>query len=812
MERRYRIMLIEDSRTQAAQLRSLLEGESAEVQCAYSAEEGLDDLNRSIPDLIVVDYYLPGLKGDEFCRKIRMNVNTRSVPVLMLTVGGDEMAETRGLESGADDYLAKSVDPDILRLRVRALLRKSRAHDAILGSAEAVFSRGRLLAIDDSPTYLRYLAEQLRTENCDVATAGSGAEGLERLAREAFDCVLVDLAMPGLDGIEVCRRIGQARRAADSPIVVLMLEGDEGKDQMTRGLAAGADDFVGKAGDIAVLKARVRALLRRKFVQDENRRILEELKNRELEAVRARAEREAAEARAILAERLAQTDRELRFQHGVTAAITENAADALFMLDPQGRVTFLNPAAVEMSGFGREELLGHALDRLVQPEASGIPPALARVFETGETIKGQEGVFARKDGSTIDVSCSYSPVSREGKVTAAVLVVHDISEQKRNEERLRQTQKLESIGLLAGGIAHDFNNLLTGILGNASLLASVVPQDLGANVDSIINASERAAELTRQLLAYAGKGRFVVEPVDLSEMVRHLTPLIRTSIGRTIELKLELDPRLPAIEADRSQIQQVVMNLAINAGEAVGEKAGRIAVRTGWRHLDAAEAGGASVIPGEYVWLQVADTGCGIGESDRAKIFEPFFTTKFTGRGLGLAAVHGIVRMCKGAIQVESTPGKGSVFTVLFPAVPRVSLPVPEVGAEEETAGAGVVLVVDDEAIVRLTAEAALAKYGYAALLAADGQEGVDMFARHARIIDVVLLDVKMPIMDGHEALERMQRIQPDVKVLVSSGYNESAALEAFKHQGVAGFVQKPYRAGTLVKAIRGVMEQNGNG
>jgi len=812
MERHYRIMLIEDSRTQAAQLKSLLEAENADVSCAYSAEEGLEDLNRSIPDLIVVDYYLPGLKGDEFCRKIRMNVNTRSVPVLMLTVGGDEMAEARGLESGADDYLAKSVDPDILRLRVRALLRKSRTQDAILGSTEAVFNRARLLAVDDSPTYLSYLAEQLRTENCDVTAASSGAEALDLLGREDFDCVLVDLAMPGLDGIEICRRIAEARRAADSPIVVLMLEGEEGKDQMSRGLAAGADDFVGKAGDIAVLKSRVRALLRRKFVQHENRRILEEIKNRELDAVRARAEREAAEARATLAERLAQTDRELRFQHGVTAAITENAADALFMLDRQGRVTFLNPAAVHMFGYSRDELLGQALSRFVQPEASGIPDAMARVFETGETVKGQEAVFCRKNGSAMDVSCSYSPILSEGKVTAAVLVVHDISEQKRNEEHLRQTQKLESIGLLAGGIAHDFNNLLTGILGNASLLSGAVPQDLASNVDSIVNAAERAAELTRQLLAYAGKGRFVVEPIDLSDMVRHLSPLIRTSVGRNIDLKLDLDQRLPAIEADRSQVQQVVMNLTINAGEAVGEKPGRIAVRTGSRHLAPAEAAEASLAAGEYVWLQVSDTGCGITESDRAKIFEPFFTTKFTGRGLGLAAVHGIVRMCKGAIQLESTPGQGSVFTVLFPAIARPPRAETEEGAEITTGGAGVVLVVDDEAIVRLTAEAALAKYGYAALLAADGQEGVDMFARHARIIDVVLLDVKMPIMDGHEALEQMQRIQPDVKVLVSSGYNETAALEAFKHQGVAGFVQKPYRAGTLVKAIRGVIEKNGGG
>jgi two-component system NtrC family sensor kinase len=306
----YRILVVEDSRTQAQQLRELLEREGWEMAWAGSAEPALEQLSAVRPDLIVVDHHLPGMRGDEFCRQLRMNVDTRGIPVLMLTVEESEAAELRGLDSGADDYVAKSADPDILLLRLRALLRKSQAQAPILG-AEASFRRARLLAIDDSPTYLAYLAGELRSEDYEVEEATSGHDGLQSLERRAFDCVLVDLVMPVLDGIEVCRRITEMRRSMDNPIVVLMLTAHEGKEDMTRGLEAGADDFVGKSSDMAVLKARIRALLRRKFFQEENRRILEELKNKELEAVRARAETEAAEVRAAMAEQLADSNRRL---------------------------------------------------------------------------------------------------------------------------------------------------------------------------------------------------------------------------------------------------------------------------------------------------------------------------------------------------------------------------------------------------------------------------------------------------------------------------------------------------------------------
>jgi two-component system NtrC family sensor kinase len=311
MERPYRIVIVEDSETQALKLRYILEEEGLEATCCPTAEAALEALNSSLPDLVVVDYHLPGIPGDELCRRIRMNVNTRGIPILMLTAEETHAAELRGLESGADDYVPKSADPDILLLRIHALLRKARAQASVLSPGDAYFRRARLLVIDDSPTYLEFLAEELGQEGFTVERATGGAEGLGRIEREAFDCVLVDLVMPGMDGIEVCRRLTEMRRTMDNPIVVLMLTAHEGKEDMTRGLEAGADDFVGKSSDMAVLKARIRALLRRKFFQEENQRIIEELKNKELEAVRARAEKEAAEARAALAEKLEEANRGL---------------------------------------------------------------------------------------------------------------------------------------------------------------------------------------------------------------------------------------------------------------------------------------------------------------------------------------------------------------------------------------------------------------------------------------------------------------------------------------------------------------------
>jgi two-component system NtrC family sensor kinase len=323
VDRPIRAMVVEDSETQAYKMRMLLEEEGCEVSTVGTAEAAMAELSRFLPDLILVDYYLPGMLGDELCRRIRMNLNARGMRILMLTAGGVEM---QGLESGADDYVSKSVSGDILLVHIRALLRKSRAHPAILNASASDFRQTRILTIDDSPTYLAHVSAELRNQGYEVESAVSGMDGLDVLRNQNFDCVLVDLEMPGMDGIEVCRRVVSARHASDNPVAVIIVTTSANTHDMTRGLEAGADDFVSKSNDLSVLRARIQALMRRRFFQDENRRIVEELKTKEIATVQAQAGRAAAEARAAIGEQLIRANEEL---HEVNRLLKETQAQLI---------------------------------------------------------------------------------------------------------------------------------------------------------------------------------------------------------------------------------------------------------------------------------------------------------------------------------------------------------------------------------------------------------------------------------------------------------------------------------------------------
>ncbi len=374
------------------------------------------------------------------------------------------------------------------------------------------------------------------------------------------------------------------------------------------------------------------------------------------------------------------------------------------------------------------------------------------------------------------------------------------AERQALERKLQEAQKLESLGVLAGGIAHDFNNLLTGVLGNASLARMDLPPESPVQplLEQIEAAALRAADLCKQMLAYSGKGRFVVQRLDLNAVIEDTTRLLQVSISKRAVLKFSLADGLPTVLGDATQLRQVVMNLVINASEAIGEKSGFISITTGLTRADRAYLAGTFYAPnlpeGDYLYLEIADNGGGMPPDVQARIFDPFFTTKFTGRGLGLAAVLGIIRGHKGALKVFSEASWGTTFKILLPCAEgqaeflRVEKP-----ASADWRGAGLALVVDDEETVRVTTARMLEACGFSTRLADNGRTGVEEFSATPDVIKLVVLDLTMPHMDGAEAFHKIIALRPDACVLLMSGFNEQEAIARFTGKGLAGFIQKPF-------------------
>jgi two-component system, cell cycle sensor histidine kinase and response regulator CckA len=525
-----------------------------------------------------------------------------------------------------------------------------------------------------------------------------------------------------------------------------------------------------------------------------------------------------------------QSQELLQYQVNLSEAIAKNAAEALLLMDSDGRTTFANSSAEQMFGWSHEELVGQFLhEKLHSKREDGSPYPIEdcphmRVLETGETLRGEEDFFVHKAGHLVPVTCSTAPIESDNDIAGAVLVVRDITEQKRSEQLLRekeeafrQAQKLESIGVLAGGIAHDFNNLLTGIMGNAglarrALLAGKI-EKAGDMLKDVLKASERAADLTRQLLAYAGKGQFVVQPVDVCKLVTEVSTLIRASISKKITLVMDVPEVCPAVHGDRTQLQQLIMNLVINGGEAIGDQPGTLSVRIRTQHFterrEHLRTQGFPITAGDYVRIDVTDTGEGMDKETRDRIFEPFFTTKFLGRGLGLSAALGIVRGHHGAIGVLSQPEKGTTFTVLLPVM-HEPVNLRRSGAqtmpEQDVRGVGTVLVVDDDHVVRSLAEDVLHEAGYTVELAEDGVQAIERLRELGDRVNLILLDLTMPQLGGAEAAVELRRLRPEVPIIAMSGYGDVEVMERFGSAHLDDLLPKPFSPDQLAAKVRDVL------
>ena len=493
--------------------------------------------------------------------------------------------------------------------------------------------------------------------------------------------------------------------------------------------------------------------------------------------------------------------------------ILQTSPVGFFTYKATGEAVSMNESAARIVGTTIENLERQNFRSLESWKKFGLLERADSALATGVSQRGDLYIVTTY-GNAVELDCLFVPFVF-GEEQHLMLVALDITERKHAEEerqmlekQLLHAQKLESLGVLAGGIAHDFNNILMAIMGNAEIARMRIDKGSPAikNLQNIEQASVQAADLAKQMLAYSGKGKFIIEHLDMNYLLEEMLHMLEISISKMAVLRLNLASSLPSIEADAAQIRQVIMNLVINASEAIGEKSGEISIRTGCITCDKSYLknnwNDKDIHEGLYVFLEITDTGCGMAEETLNKIFDPFFSTKFTGRGLGMAAVLGIVRSHKGTIKVYSEQQKGTTFNLLFPACGR---PVEILNSEtrqDEWKGEGKVLLVDDEESVRCIGSEMLTELGFTTITANNGRDAVEIFKANPDFT-LVILDLTMPHMDGEQCFDELREIKPDVKVIISSGYNEQEATQKFVGKELAGFIQKPYKLSALKETIK---------
>ena len=490
----------------------------------------------------------------------------------------------------------------------------------------------------------------------------------------------------------------------------------------------------------------------------------------------------------------------------------EDSLDALFMVTVDGTLIGANKAYFELFGYEKEEILGHSVIKTYADPAAR--PRYHEALLAKGFVKDYPLRLVRKDGRQLDcLLSSRIELDKDGNILIARGFIRDTTEQKNLQRQLLQAQKMEAIGTLAGGVAHDFNNLLTVVMGFSELLLAEKDQKHPdyADLQKIFHASKNGAELVQRLFMFSRKSEPKLVPMNLNKQIVQVEKLLRRTIPKMVDINLDLSADLPEINADQSQVEQMLMNLAVNARDAIPD-IGKLTVRTSVVTLDEEYCGlHLEATPGEYLLLEVTDTGHGMDRETVEHIFEPFFTTKEVGRGtgLGLAMVYGIVKQHNGHIAVYSEVGKGTTFRVYLPIIPADVEPDVEASGMMHAFGTETVLLVDDEDLVSDLGVRSLTKHGYTVLKAANGREALHLFKKERSRISLVILDLIMPEMGGSECLKQLLKIDPQVNVLVASGFSADASVKETIQMGAKGFVSKPFRVNELLRDVRKVLDES---
>ncbi len=633
-------------------------------------------------------------------------------------------------------------------------------------------SKTRIMVVEDEFIVSMEIQDRLKSLGYSIAyAAASGEDAIDKVPETQPDLVLMDIMLKGeMDGVVAAERI---KSNYEIPVIYLTAHSDEAT--LTRAKISQPFGYLIKPFDERGLHTTIEMALYRHDMEI----------------------------------KLKQSEQWL-------AAVLNSIGDAVIATDSQGKIKFINPNAESLTGWKQNEALDKQLGQVINIKDKQVGKQLIKPIKNGFKKHSTPDLFLNsilvtRFGNEVPIDSSTSPIRDEkGEINGAVIVFRDITEKVKLERQLTQAQKMESIGLMAGGVAHDFNNILAAILGYASFMkVKLISDDPNYKyVETIERSAQRGAELTSQLLTFTRGGKQDIRPVNLNEIVNETVKIIKSTFDKAIDIETRLFEDLPSVKADEVQMQQMLMNLCVNARDAMPH-GGKLIVETDLTLIhdhDTSFFMGAKA--GSYVTISVSDTGVGMDKDTLEKIFDPFFTTKEKGKGtgLGLSMVYGVVKNHGGFEKVTSEPGKGTTFKIYFPAGDKVKS-TPKTVSKKPAHGNELILVVDDEEPIRMFVKDVLESYNYKVLLAENGAEAVSIFEKNKDKIDLVILDMVMPKMGGLQTFIKLKMLNPKVKAFLSSGYSPDGQAAEILERGVNGFLQKPYEMNDLLFKVRDVLD-----
>jgi PAS domain S-box-containing protein len=825
-----KILTIDDEKSIRDAFRNYLEDYDYQVLTAENGGIGLEIFQKEHPHLVLVDLRMPGIDGIEVLAEIK--IQSPNTPVIVISGTGVMSDAVDALRLGAWDFLLKPVDDlSVLRHAVEKglahhkLIIENQRHQQELESEVTK----RTQELEHANIELQQINKRLRSivETTKHITAFSrfnrfGSWLLEEFGRHML-ATGGSLYLLEKEGLRLVHALdpGHAPEFISYPLDVesmlnrAIIDGKPTlvKDKKTleefsaSGWTGYKDDSLlvfplpdedGKTMGILSLHSKTPP----PFLEQD----------REIGAILASYSSEALRA--------SRATEALRASEENLSITLDSIGDGVIATDSNGKITRMNPVAEQLTGWPATDATGKPLEKifcLIDTEKGN--PILDPFNLTQPTDKmlssPEHSLLVARDGSKCRIAQNAAPIRNKNKnVVGLVLVFRDVTEQFKLEDQLRHARKMEAIGQLAGGVAHDFNNMLAGIIGSADILALKLRNNkkLKAYATMIQDAGSRASELTQKLLDFSHKRTASNSAVDMHRVTSEVTRILERSSDKRIIIKKYLNASSAVIYGDLTQIENAILNLAINARDAMPE-GGTITISTTNVNLDQLTCNtfASTLNPGLYIEVIVEDTGIGIKEEDQEKIFEPFFTTKEPGKGtgLGLASVYSTTRSHQGDVRVLSQYGKGTIFKVYLPVEPNAVIEDQQIDEDDLLSGSGCILVVDDEAIIRTMTQAILSDLGYDVILAEDGEEAVKCFRQQKDRIDLVLLDMVMPKLNGRDALKKIKKIKPAVKVLLISGFNRITDSGEDLIPGVSGFIQKPFRRGDLGRTIQQILERN---